>query len=100
MSRAITGLPQWLFDNTAGLQALEVENSPDNGVALERLKRNLRKVIEEDLTPTQRCYLQTYYLTGWSMEAVASEYGVNKSTVSRTLKRARARINKALKYSF
>lgn len=104
MAQAITGLPQWLFDNTASLQVWERENapdnSPDNSEVLTRAKRNLKSALNELLTPKQRMYLSMYYFEGLSMGEIGARVGVNKSTVSRTVARARARLNKALKYSF
>ena len=100
MAQAITGLPHWLFDNTASLQAWERENAPDNAEVLARAKRNLKSALNELLTPKQRMYLSMYYFEGLSMEEIGARVGVNKSTVSRTVSRARARLNRALKYSF
>ena len=39
-----------------------------------------------------------YYGQGMSMEAIAKQLGVNKSTVSRTLKRGRQRLYRCLRY--
>ena len=39
-----------------------------------------------------------YYGRGMSMEAIAQQCGVNKSTVSRTLKRGRQRLYRCLRY--
>ena len=39
-----------------------------------------------------------YYGQGMTMEAIAKDLGVNKSTVSRTLKRGRQRLWRCLRY--
>ena len=39
-----------------------------------------------------------YYGHGMSMEAIGEQLGVNKSTVSRTLKRGRQRLYRCLRY--
>lgn len=43
-------------------------------------------------TPLQRRYLQDYYQQRLTLEEIGARYGVDKSTVSRTVKRARARV--------
>lgn len=62
-----------------------------------QLKR-VRRVIEEELTPCQREVMIAYYFQEQSIPAIARERRVNKSTVSRTLKRAEARLRMYLKY--
>lgn len=48
----------------------------------------------KDLTGSQRRYIDAYYNQGLSMERIAQEYGVNKSTVSRTIKRGMAALGR------
>ncbi len=51
---------------------------------------------EEELN--MRKYMILYYGQNMSMEAIAKQCGVNKSTVSRTLKRGRQRLYRCLRY--
>mgnify|MGYP002626882745 CR=1 FL=1 len=51
-----------------------------------------------ELTDTQRRYLLHYYQDAMTMQEIASRYGVNIATVSRTLKRARQRLRRVLQY--
>jgi RNA polymerase sigma factor (sigma-70 family) len=62
-----------------------------------QLKR-LRRVIEAELTPCQRQTLISYYFRQMTIPQIAEERGVNKSTVSRTLQRAEARVRRCLRY--
>lgn len=62
-----------------------------------QLKR-LRRVIEAELTPCQKQTLIAYYFRQLTMEEIAREQGVNKSTVCRTLHRAEAKIRRCLRY--
>lgn len=62
-----------------------------------QLKR-VRRVIEEELTPLQRQTLVAYYFQEQTIPEIAAERGVNKSTVSRTLKRAEEKLRRYLKY--
>jgi RNA polymerase sigma factor (sigma-70 family) len=62
-----------------------------------QLKR-LRRVIEAELTPCQRQTLTAYYFRQLTIPQIAKEQGVNKSTVSRTLRRAEDRVRRCLRY--
>ena len=62
-----------------------------------QLKR-LRRVIEAELTPCQRQTLTAYYFRQMTIPQIAKEKGVNKSTVSRTLRRAEDRVRRCLRY--
>lgn len=75
------------------------ENAGNNDEQIDRLKRNLRLAREKELTPRQRQMMQMRYEENKTVSAIARELGVDKSTVSRTLTRAIARIRKVLKYS-
>lgn len=81
------------------LAAWERANGEDNSEAIARLRRNLRKVRREELTARQGEMLHLYYDLGYSMPKIARELGINKSTVSRTLARARARLKRYLRYT-
>lgn len=89
------------YDNTFGLVDLAVYTqliADDNRDQMNRLKRNLTHAMRQDITAKQREYMMLYYGRGMSMEAIAKELGVNKSTVSRTLKRGRQRLYRCLRY--
>lgn len=62
-----------------------------------QLKR-VRRVVEQELTELQRVTLMDYYFGGKNICQIARERGVNKSTVSRTLHRAEARLRRCLRY--
>lgn len=59
----------------------------------------LREIINDDLTKTQKQYIIMYYMNNMKIHEIAQEFGVNKSTVSRTIKRAKSRIYERLKYT-
>ena len=60
--------------------------------------QRLRRVIEQELTPRQRDTILAYYFQDKSIAQLAQERGVNKSTVSRCLKRAEQRVRLCLRY--
>lgn len=75
------------------------ENAETNDAAMERLKRNLLKAVNEELTPKQRETLLMYYFEDLSMAEIAEKQGVTLSTVSRSITRAKKRLERVLKYS-
>ena len=62
-----------------------------------QLKR-VQRVIKEELTELQRQTLTAYYFHQQTIPQIAAERGVNKSTVSRTLRRAEERLRWYLRY--
>lgn len=86
---------EWIGDMTVWLRS----NASDNEERLCRLRRNLKQVREKELTPRQRKVLELHYEQGMSGVEIAEELGINPSTVSRTLSRARERLRRYLQYS-
>jgi len=72
----------------------------DNDEQLSRLRRNLQKVRELELTGKQEEMIHLYYDLGMSIPQIAREKGLHKSSVSRTLARGRERIKRYLQYSW
>ena len=60
--------------------------------------KRVQRVIREELTELQRYTVIAYYFREQTMEQIAKERRVNKSTVSRTLKRAEDRLRRFLQY--
>ena len=56
----------------------------------------LAEVLRDSLTATQKRYIILYYKDGLKTAEIAELCEVNKSTVSRTLKRARERLRRAI----
>ena len=86
---------EWIGDMTVWLR----DHAEDNSDQLERLRGNLRRAREEVLTPRQREILALYYDRGLKMPQIARKLGVNRSTVSRTVKRAKERLYRCLRYA-
>ena len=89
------------YDNASNFADLAVYTrfmAEDNSAQISRLKRNLSRALRQDITERQRQYMALYYGQSMSMEAIAKQLGVNKSTVSRTLKRGRQRLYRCLRY--
>lgn len=61
-------------------------------------KKRLANVIRFELTPQQQRAVIGYYLQEKSIPQLAKEFGVNKSTVWRTLQRAEKRMRLCLRY--
>lgn len=55
----------------------------------------LDALLAESLTEAQRLYATLYYVHKLSMHSIAESFGVNVSTVSRTIARASDRLKRA-----
>ena len=86
---------EWIGDMTVWLRA----NAEDNSEQMARLRRNLRRAREQELTKRQREMVALYYDRGMTMPQIAERLGVSRSTVSRTLRRARDRLYRFLRYT-
>ena len=60
--------------------------------------KRVQRVIREELTEAQREVLLAYYMQDLSIPQIAQDRGVHKSTVSRTLHRAEAKLRRYLRY--
>lgn len=78
-------------------RAISEENTNSEDIA--KLKRNLIKALKSDVTPRQRQMLMLYYGKGLNMREIGEMLGVDKSTVSRTVKRGEQRLKRCLRYS-
>ena len=72
--------------------------SGDNSRELSQLKRNLIRALHEDITEKQRAVLLLYYAEGYNMREIGEKMGVDKSTISRTIKRGERRLQRCLRY--
>jgi len=85
----------WLGDLSMWLK----ENSNSNSELVIRLQRNLSRAREQELTRRQQEVLTLYFDYGMTMPQIAQQLGVSSSTISRTVRRAKRRLYKCLKYS-
>ena len=60
--------------------------------------QRLRRAVRQELSPRQRETVEAYYFENKTMEQIARELGVNRSTVSRTLKRGVRNLERFLGY--
>ena len=74
------------------------QGDEDNSRRLRRLRRRLPDAMAE-LTPRQRQMVDMQFQEELTVTEIARRLGVNKSTVSRTLCRARRRLHHILQYS-
>lgn len=70
----------------------------DNQEELLRLRHALGRALRDEVTDRQRQMLFLYYNEGRTMKEIADLLGVDRTTVSRTLKRGEQRILRCLRY--
>ena len=71
----------------------------DNRAEFERLKKILPVAIQQCMTEKQREYFLCYFVEGLNFNAISERYGVDRSTISRTLRRGMNNLYKCLRYS-
>lgn len=68
------------------------EEQKDDSEAHRECAKALYKLLENNLTKKQKCYIILYYKDKLTVKEIAEKFGVDKSTVSRTINRGRRRI--------
>ena len=81
---------EWLAEESG-------QNEPDRDMA--HALSLVRTALHEELTKTQLKYAVCYYVDGLNMREIGALHGVSTPTVSRTLKRARNKLRRVLKYA-
>ena len=94
-TRFDTRSSEWAGDMTVWLR----EQANDNQEQMERLRRNLRRAREQELTPRQQQVLTLRYEQNMNGAEIARMLGLNRSTVSRTIRRAQERRRRCLQYA-
>lgn len=86
-----------VMENLLGVQRFRDETAEDNAERLLRLKRKLPAALSK-LPEKQRMYLLAYYSERLTMEQLAERFGVNKSTVSRSIQRGKKKLQDYLQF--
>ncbi len=76
----------------------DFEDENTNEKRLKELERIVRMVIKAQLTNRQRQMIILYFYENKNMVEIAKMLNVNKSTVSRTIKRAINKISEYIKF--
>lgn len=71
----------------------------DNSSQLITLREQLGRALREEVTDRQRQILFLYYGEGMTMRQIAEALGLERSSVSRTLKRGEERIRRSMRYA-
>ena len=85
-------------DDRVDLETFVQAMAGDNQTRLAELQACLGKALREDVTPRQQQVLFLYYVQGLNMRQIAEALGVERSTISRTLKRGEERIRHRMRY--
>ena len=85
-------------DFAADMAVYVRDMAESNSEQMGRLRRNVMLALREDVTPRQRECMELYYHKRLNMRQIAELIGVDKSTVSRTIKRGERRLCRCLRY--
>lgn len=80
------------------ISVFDFENGSSNEYNIKQIRRVLPRVIDEKLTLRQRQCVQMYYFKKLNMQEIGEVLGIDRTTVSRNLSRARKRIRTSLEY--
>lgn len=75
-----------------------MSEAESNDREISELKIKLTMALRQEVSPKQRLALRLYYVDGMKMTEIAEELGVDRSTVSRTLKRAENNLRRCLRF--
>lgn len=67
-------------------------------ISRKKAKKRIMAVLATELTQKQQQAIYGYYMEGKNIPQLASEFGVNKSTISRTITRGENKLRRFLKY--
>lgn len=86
------------WENAADMAVYARMMSTDNGTEIRAVRRHLVTALCEDVTERQREILLLYYDERLNMREIGARFGINASTVSRTIKRGEDRLRRCLRY--
>lgn len=72
----------------------------DNSSSINRMKKVLLNIINNELTPRQKEVIMLYYFKGIDTVTIARESGVSPQSVSAVMARARKRLYRIMRYYF
>ena len=87
-----------MIGGTGGMKNIRYDGYKGIRLPKQVQMQRVQRVLEEELTELQRQTLMEYYFQEKNIPQIAAERGVNKSTVSRTLRRAENKLRRYLRY--
>ena len=82
------------------IKPLDFMSAGNNRKQIEYIKNQLKTAMSTELTERQRDIVNDFYFGGASVTEISQKYGVNKSTVSRHLKRSKEKLRLVLSCGF
>ena len=80
-------------------ELFKISNAPIEDVSInDNLKKRLVQVLTNELNKNQLELINMYYYEHRTMKEIAQLLGKDQSTISRTIKRARDKVSRFLKY--
>ena len=76
------------------------EESGNNSIYLLCMRNALPDIMDTELTDIQKQYVEMRFYRHMTLQEIADEMGIDRSTVSKTLKRALMNMKKALDYVY
>ncbi len=87
------------FDSLDSILSMrEFKSRNTNSYARNKMKKIMISALKTEVTERQRQMLTEYFYNGKNVNQIAEIYGINKSTVSRTISRALNNLRKIAYY--
>lgn len=86
----------WAADMTVYARLLSETNT--NDAEIESLRQRVAMAMRQELTPKQRMCVRLYYVEQLNMTEIGEQLGIDKSTVSRNIKRGEANLRRCLRF--
>lgn len=96
----LTRVSEQALEFNAGFIREMTETTQTNGAHLQLARRVLRDALEHELTPRQKQIILMRFYEQNSVGQIAERLRLDKSTVSRTLSRAKERLRRNLRVYF
>lgn len=99
MSRRVS-LADFMGEDDRNISAILSDDESEYQRRRTETKRILLKIINNELTPRQKEIIMLYYFQERNISEIGEMLGVSPASVSVTLKRAKNRVIKYMKYYF
>ena len=87
------------IDEKISFDRYNEKSNSNNSENLKNKCKILNLIIKQELTDKQREILNMYYFHNLNIPQISKKTGKNKSTISRSLKRAREKIKNYMQYN-
>lgn len=98
MSRRTTYSDEFSGEADRGIRSILINDNNESDARINKLKRMLLNVINNELTARQKEIIMLYYFKEMNIVRIAELFDITPQAVSASMKRARLKIYQYMKY--